>query len=87
MSGIWMSAATIARFAVADSLVTPMAGEQSVPKAARTILEQTSYFALAGRAEDVYRERLHAFCVLEKLGLPRGHVLRRQGNSETLLGP
>jgi hypothetical protein len=68
MSGIWISAATIARFAVAGSLMTLMAGGQSAPKAARTIVEQTSYFALP---------------VLETLGLPRGHVLRRQGNSDT----
>jgi hypothetical protein len=68
MSGIWISAATIARFAVAGSLMTLMAGGQSAPKAARTIVEQTD--------------------VLEKLGLPRGgHVLRRQGNSETLPDP
>ena len=84
MSGIWISAATIARFAVAGSLMTLMAGGQSAPKAASTIVEQTSYFALPGKAEDVYRVRLHACDVLEKLGLPRGHVLRRQGNSETL---
>ncbi|MGA3235194.1 MAG: hypothetical protein ABSG03_02735 [Bryobacteraceae bacterium] len=64
MSGIWISAAMIARFAVAGSLMTLMAGGQS--------------------AEDVYRVRLHASDVLEKLGLPRGHVLRRQGNSDTL---
>jgi hypothetical protein len=42
---------------------------------------------LPGKAEDVYRVRLHASDVLEKLGLPRGHVLRRQGNSETLPDP
>ena len=60
MSGIWISAATIARFAVAGSLMTLMAGGQSAPKAARTIVEQTSYFALPGKAEDVYRVRLHA---------------------------
>jgi NADPH:quinone reductase-like Zn-dependent oxidoreductase len=41
MSGIWVSAATIARFAVAGSLMTPMAGGQSAPKAARTILMVT----------------------------------------------
>jgi hypothetical protein len=67
MSGIWISAATIARFAVAGSLMTLMASGQSAPKAARTIVEQTD--------------------VLEKLGLPRGHVLRGQGNSETLSDP
>ena len=59
MSGIWISAGTIARFAVAGSLMTLVAGGQS-------------------------RVRLHASDVLEKLGLPRGHVLRRQGNSDTL---
>ena len=71
--------------------MTLVAGGQSAPKAARTIVEQTSYFALPGKAEDVYRVRLHASAaqsagrtVLEKTGLPRGHVLRRQGNSDTL---
>jgi hypothetical protein len=82
MSGIWM--ATIARFAVFSGLLGLTAGGQSVSKSATTIVEQTSYFALPGKAEDVYRVRLHACDVLEKLGLPRGHVLRRQGNSETL---
>ena len=38
--------------------MTPMAGGQSAPKAARTIVEQTSYFALPSKAEDVYRIRL-----------------------------
>jgi hypothetical protein len=73
MRGIWISAATIARFAVAGSLMTLMAGGQSAPKAARTIVEQNSYFALPGKAEDVYRVRLHATDVFEKLG----HASRR----------
>jgi hypothetical protein len=64
--------------------MTLMAGGQSAPKAARTIVEQTSYLALPGKAEDVHRVRLHASDVLEKLGLPRGHVLRRQENSDRL---
>jgi len=84
MSGAWISAAAIARFAVAGSVLTLMAGGQSAPKAARIIVEQTSYFALTAKAEDVYRVRLHASDILEKLGLPRGHVLRRQGDSDTL---
>jgi hypothetical protein len=54
MIGIWISAATIARFAVAGSLMTLMAGGRSAPKAGSTIVEQTSYFALPGKAEDVY---------------------------------
>src|SRR5580692_9177196 len=44
--------------AVAGSLMTPLTGGQSAPKAARTIVEQTSYFALPGKAEDVYRVSL-----------------------------
>ena len=87
MGGIWISAATIARFAVAGSPMALMAGGQSAPKAASTIVEQTWYVALPGKAQEVYRLRLHACDVLEKLGLPRGHVLRRQGNSETLPDP
>jgi len=35
--------------------MTPMAGGQSAPKAAGTIVGQTSYFALSGKREDVYR--------------------------------
>ena len=64
MSGIWISAATIARFAVAGSRMTLIAGGQSAPTAARTI-EQTSYFALPDKAEEVYRVRLHACDILE----------------------
>src|SRR5258706_16360988 len=79
MSGIWISAATIARFAVAGSLMALMAAGQSAPKAASTIVEQTWYVALPGKAQEVYRLRLHA--------CPRGQVLRRQGNSETLPDP
>ena len=60
MSGIWISAAAIARFAFAGSLMTLMAGGQSAPKAGSTIVGQTSYFALPGKAEDVYRVRLDA---------------------------
>jgi hypothetical protein len=60
--------------------MTLMAGGQSAPKAGSTIVEQTSYFVLPGKAEDVYRVRLHASDVLEKLGLPRGRVLRRREN-------
>ena len=87
MIGMWISAATIARLAVVACLMTLMAGGPSAPNAGSTIVEQTWYFSLPGKAEEVYRLRLHACDVLEKLGLPRGHVLRRQGNSETLSDP
>jgi hypothetical protein len=84
MSGIRTNAATIVWVAVIGSLMTLMAGGQTVPKAASTIIEQDEYFALPGKAEEVYQWRIHACDVLEKLGLPRGHVLRRLGNSDTL---
>lgn len=77
-------AAAIAWAAVIGSLMTVTAGGQTAPKATGTILEQAGYFALPGKAEDVYQARIQACDVLEKLGLPRGIVLRRQGNSDTL---
>ena len=45
---------------------------------------QNNYWALAGKAEEVYQWRMHASDVRAMLGLPRGQVLRRQGNSEVL---
>jgi hypothetical protein len=54
------------------------------PQAGGRIVEQTRYWALPGRAEEVFSWRLHACDVRQKLGLPRGRVLRRQGNSEDL---
>jgi hypothetical protein len=41
MRGIWTSAATIARFAVAGSLMTLMAGGQSAPKAEVGMVDST----------------------------------------------
>jgi hypothetical protein len=45
---------------------------------------QNNYWALPGKAEEVYQWRMHACDVREKLGLPRGQVLRRQSSSENL---
>lgn len=45
------------------------------------IVVQNYYFAKAGKMEEVYRWRLHASDVREKLGLRRGRVLRRFGDS------
>jgi hypothetical protein len=84
MSRIRTNAATMAWIPVIGSLMTLMAGGQAAPKATSTIIEQVAYFALPGKAEEVYQWRIHACDVLEKIGLPRGHVLRRQGNSDTL---
>ena len=84
MSRMRTSAASIAWLVVAGSLMTLTVGGQTAPKAAGTIIEQDEYFALPGKAEEAYQVRVHACDVLEKLGLPRGHVLRRQGDSATL---
>jgi hypothetical protein len=76
--------ATVAVVAVMGGLMALMAGGQAAPKASGTVVEQNAYFALPGKADEVYQWRLHASDVLEKIGLPRGHVLRRQGSSDTL---
>jgi hypothetical protein len=68
----------------AGSLMALVAAGRTAPKTAATIVEQDGYFALPGKAEEVYRVRVQACDVLEKLGLPRGRVLRRMGKSETL---
>lgn len=79
MSRMRTQAAAIAWTAVIGSLMTVMADGQTAPKATGTILEQAGYFPLPGKAEEVYQARIQACDVLEKLGLPRGIVLRRQG--------
>jgi hypothetical protein len=70
--------------AITGCLLTLMVGGQTAAQATGAIIEQTEYFALPGKAEEVYRWRIHACDVREKIGLPRGRVLRREGNSETL---
>ena len=45
------------------------------------VIVQTAYWALPSKAEEVCQWRMHASDVREKLGLPRGRVLCRQGNS------
>ena len=54
---------------------------QATPSAAPQLkfLGQDRYFALPGKAEDVYQWRLHACDVLEKIGVPRGLVFRGPG--------
>src|SRR5437899_12574853 len=51
MRGIWISAATIARFAVAGSL-TLLAGGQSAPKADPPILRATGPATVGGEESD-----------------------------------
>lgn len=57
---------------------------QSEGRQTESVIEQTQYWAKPGKAEEVFQWRLHASDVREKIGLPRGRVLRRQGASETL---
>jgi len=45
------------------------------------IIVQNYYYAKPGKAEEVYAWRIHASDVREKLGLRRGRVLRRIGDS------
>jgi hypothetical protein len=56
----------------------------AVAQQSQRFVVQNNYWALPGKAEEVFQWRIHACDVLDRLGLPRGEVLRRQGNSETL---
>lgn len=49
-----------------------VSAQQSKP-----IVVQNAYFPKAGKEKEVYEWRLHASEVREKLGLPKGRVLRR----------
>jgi len=51
---------------------TIVSAQQSKP-----IVVQNAYFAKAGKEKEVYEWRLHASEVREKLGLPKGRILRR----------
>ncbi len=61
----------------------------SVQPAATPIVVQNYYYALPGKAEEVFELRLHASEVRAKLGLQRGRVLRRISapKSEADAGP
>jgi hypothetical protein len=67
-----------------SSLILLLAGQPAAPPPDKPVIEQTEYWAKPGKAEEVYRWRLHACDVREKIGLPRGRVFRRQGDSATL---
>lgn len=77
------TATTVKLSLIGAALALIVVGQTS-PKAAHAIVEQTEYWALPGKADEVYQWRIHACGVRETLGLPRGRVLRRQGDSETL---
>jgi hypothetical protein len=59
-------------------------GKPARAQQTQRFIVQNNYWALRGKAEEVFQWRIHASDVRERLGLPRGQVLRRQGNSETL---
>ena len=59
-------------------LCVAVSGSHALAQQQQKIIEQTQYWALPGTAEEVYQQRMHACDVREKLGLPRGQVLRRQ---------
>ncbi len=58
--------------------------EKVQPEAAgsKRIVVQNYYYAKPGKADEVFQWRLHASDVREKLGLPRGRVLRHVGEPE-----
>jgi hypothetical protein len=56
-------------------------GQVNPPAATLKFLGQDRYFALPGKAEEVYQWRLHACDVLEKIDVPRGFVFRGPGGS------
>jgi hypothetical protein len=68
--------------ASANQTAKPLEGERS-----RVIVVQNYYYANPGQADEVYRWRLHASDVREKLGFPRGRVLRQGGSRNETSGP
>jgi hypothetical protein len=67
-----------------SSFVLLLAGQSAAPRPEKPVIEQTEHWAKPGTAEEVYRWRVHACDVREKIGLPRGRVFRRKGDSATL---
>ena len=62
--------------------VVAQAAPAGSPPANLRLLGQDRYFAKPGKAEEVYRWRLHACDVAETLGAPRGVVFRGAGGNE-----
>jgi len=56
---------------------TATIGEPVRAQQARAFIVQNGYWALPGKAEEVFQWRIHACDVRERLGLLRGQVLRR----------
>jgi hypothetical protein len=59
----------------------------SYAQQSKPIVVQNAYFPKAGKEKEVYEWRLHASEVRDKLGLPKGRVLRRisEGNGSYVI--
>src|SRR4030095_6244711 len=61
---------------------TEQIGKSSEGIRRQIIVVQNYYYAKPGQGDEVYRWRIHASEVREKLGFPRGRVMRRQTNPD-----
>lgn len=62
----------------------PHAAPASVHRQQIAVVAMNFYYAKPGKADEVYRWRLHASDVRAALGFPRGRVLRRLGKTGEL---
>ena len=61
---------------------TATIGKPARAQQTQRFIVQNSYWALPGKADEVFQWRIHACDVHEQLGLPRGQVLQREANSK-----
>jgi hypothetical protein len=81
---ISMKRRTVLALPAGALLCMAASGRPALAQQKQGFIVQNNYWALPGKAEEVYQWRIHASDVRERLGLPRGQVLRRQSNSENL---
>jgi hypothetical protein len=67
---------------LATMLLWPSMLTRAVQTDPLKVIVQNRYFAKPGKGDEVYQWRLHACDVIEKLGSPRGIVLRGRGDNE-----
>jgi hypothetical protein len=79
-----MNRRTVLALPTGALLCMAASGRPALARQKPGFIVQNNYWALPGKAEEVYRWRMHASDVRATLGLPRGRVLRRQGNSEAV---
>lgn len=56
--------------------------KESQNQPGRVAVLQVFYYAKQGKADEVFSHRQHVSDIVEKLGLPRGRVMRRVGGSD-----